>query len=62
MRGRCWVGDVATFPTRWFRGEQIRTQRSHGKAVVLGYWQGGQVWGVCLCCGTWWGWFGVGWG
>jgi len=46
------VGYAATFFTRWLRGAQIRKQRSHVKAVALGYWQGGRVWVVGLSLGA----------
>jgi hypothetical protein len=40
------VGYNTPFYARYRRGAEIRRLRSHIKAVVLGYWQGGVVWVV----------------
>ncbi|GIV08966.1 MAG: hypothetical protein KatS3mg019_1057 [Fimbriimonadales bacterium] len=38
------VGYAGTFFAQYLRGAEVRRQRSHVKAVALGYWQGGRVW------------------
>ena len=38
------VGYATPFYAQFRRGAEIRRLRSHVKAVVVGYWQGGRVW------------------
>ncbi len=38
------VGYATPFYAQFRRGAEIRRLRSHVKAVVMGYWQGGRVW------------------
>lgn len=45
------VGYATPFYAQFRRGAELRRLRSHVKAVVVGYWQGGRVWLVGAALG-----------